>query len=167
MTVIFLFTSCQSSDLEPTENKKEEEAIKGVKQFKSSLAKLSNEVNSRSIDEEPSCKDIELLIEISKNFLGENEISIEELGINDEEMLPVLAMAILDYQKTLIDAPASRTTAGGCVLEALGVKEVINATGKGIAKKVAKAAAKAVLKRAVPYVGWGLFIYDYITCVVE
>lgn len=119
------------------------------------------------MDEEPLQKDVETLVEVSREFLIQNDITSEDLGIEDEEMLAVVAMALLDYQKTVVDQPISRTTVGGCVLEALGVREVVNAAGKGAAKKVAKVAAKAVLKKSIPYVGWGFFIYDFVDCVVE
>ena len=92
-------------------------------------------------------------------------ISKEDLGIEDDEMLPIVAMSLLDYQKTM--SPTSRTTAGGCVLEALGVREVVNSAGKGAAKYITKAVAKAVVKKAIPYIGWGWFAWDYIACVTE
>lgn len=162
-----MFISCQSSEQEYLTQNETLQEIKGVHEFKLALNNLSNDVDSRSLDEDPTDRDIETLIEISRDFLNRNEITCDELEINDDEIIAVIALAILDYQKTELNFTSSRTTAGGCVLEALGVKEVINATGKGVAKKIAKATAKAVLKRAVPYIGWGLFIYDYIACVVE
>jgi hypothetical protein len=27
--------------------------------------------------------------------------------------------------------------------------------------------AKAALKKAIPYVGWGLFVWDYVDCITE
>ncbi len=164
---IFVYVSCQNSEIEPIEEPESALELKGVQEFRTALINLSNGVNSRSFDEEPSQKDIETLVEVSRDFLAQNDITKEDLDIEDDEMLAVVAMALLDYQKTVVDQPVSRTTAGGCVLEALGVREVVNAAGKGAVKKVAKVAAKAVLKKAIPYLGWGLFIYDYVACVVE
>lgn len=163
----FVYVSCQNSEIEPIEEQESSQELKGVQEYRAALINLSNGVNSRSMDEEPSQKDVETLVEVSREFLIQNDITSEDLGIEDEEILAVVAMALLDYQKTVVDQPISRTTAGGCVLEALGVREVVNAVGKGAAKKVAKVAAKAVLKKAIPYVGWGFFIYDYVACVVE
>lgn len=58
----------------------------------------------------------------------------------------------------------TRTTVGGCILQAVGVKEILT---EPTVKLAAKAIGKAVCKKAVLYIGWGLFAIDFVACVVE
>lgn len=141
--------------------------MKGVQEFRIALINLSNGVNSRAIDEGPSQKDIEILVELSREFLAQNDINSEELGIEDEDLLAVVAMVLLDYQKNVVDQLGSRTTAGGCVLEALGIREVVNAAGKGAVKKVVKVTAKALLKKVVPYFVGNYIYLPYLCAMVR
>jgi hypothetical protein len=53
------------------------------------------------------------------------------------------------------------------VLQALGVKEIVETAGKAGAKQVAKVVAKVALKKAIPYLEWAMFAWDYIECVTE
>ncbi len=157
--------SCQNTVEEPVDIPATSQKLEGVEEYRTALIQLSQTSESRNEDEDPSAEDILNLIEYSREFLLLNGISKEDLGIEDDEMLPIVAMSLLDYQKTM--SPTSRTTAGGCVLEALGVREVVNSAGKGAAKYITKAVAKAVVKKAIPYIGWGWFAWDYIACVTE
>lgn len=77
---------------------------------------------------------------------------------DEDELIAVVAMALLGYQQSI--DPESRTTFGGCVIEALGVKEIIFSAGRGATKHEVKAVAKVAIKRAVPWLGWGMFAWD-------
>ena len=79
----------------------------------------------------------------------------------DDPRLAIVAMAIADVDRINNNAAVSRTTFGGCVLEGLGVKGLVNGMGK---KAAAKIIGKFLLKRAIPYIGWALFAYDFIDC---
>lgn len=161
---MFVYTSCQSSDVDPVNNEDITQNLKGVQQFKTSLVQLSQHSLSRSGNEEPTEEDIKNLVEISRIFLEQNEITNEDLDLNEnDELIAVVALFLMDYQKSIANAHYSRTTVGGCLIEALGFKEL--ATGS--LKKIAKTAAKVAVKRMVPYVGWGLFAWDYIECITE
>ena len=59
---IFVYVSCQNSEIEPIEEPESALELKGVQEFRTALINLSNGVNSRSFDEEPSQKDIETLV---------------------------------------------------------------------------------------------------------
>lgn len=166
LTGVITYSSCQSSESEPIENVENSQSLKGVEEFRASLIQLSQKSISRSTDEDPSEKEIEELVNNSRDFLAKNDITNEDLDIEeDDEILAVVAMGLLDYQKTV--NPISRTTTGGCILEALGVKDIVASAGKSAVKYVAKAVANAALKKAIPYVGWGLFAWDFISCVTE
>lgn len=163
---IFVYVSCQSYYVEPVENTEGCNEVRGVQEYRQALIQLTQSSISRSKDGEPTKDDIEQLVEISREFLLENDITTEDLSIDEnDEIIAVIAMALLDYQKSV--APISRTTVGGCVIEALGVREVVKSAGKGATKYVVKAVAKAVVKKAIPYVGWGFFVWDYVACVIE
>lgn len=53
---------------------------------------------------------------------------------------------------------------GSCALNALGLKGLVEG---GFNKATAKYAAKTLLKRAVPYVGWGLAAAEFAWCMYE
>jgi hypothetical protein len=166
LTGVLVYVSCQSSDVEPIECTDDYDEMRGVQEYRQALIQLNQSSMSRSEDEEPTKEDIEQLVEISREFLLQNDITTEDLSIEEnDEIIAVVAMALLDYQKSVTSI--SRTTIGGCVIEALGVKEVVKSVGKGAAKYVAKAIAKAALKKTIPYVGWGLFVWDYVDCITE
>lgn len=84
---IFVYVSCQNSEIEPIEEQESFQELKGVQEYRAALINLSNGVNSRSMDEEPSQKDVETLVEVSREFLFQNDITSEYLGIEDEELL--------------------------------------------------------------------------------
>lgn len=163
---VSIYVSCQNSESEPVVSVENAEEMKGAQEYKQALIQLKSSAMTRSSNEEPSKEDVQELVEISREFLQQNGITGADLNIEEnDEIMAVVAMALLDYQKSI--DPMTRTTAGGCVLEALGVKEIVKSAGKGAVKYVAKAVAKAALKKTIPYVGWGLFVWDYVACVTE
>lgn len=167
LTVGLVYVSCQNSENESDffKNIHDSKEVLGCGDFKKSLLQLSNSSSTRTNSGMPSEEDIKNLVDLSQAFLLQNNITAEDLEIDDEEILVVVAMSLLDYQKIVYSS--TRTTAGGCLIEALGVREVVNSAGKGAVKYVAKAVAKVALKRAIPYVGWGMFAWDFIACVAE
>lgn len=70
-------------------------------------------------------------------------------------------MGLAEY--TITQSVQTKTTPGGCLLQSLGLKDV----GKVAVKQLAKQVGKAVLKKAVPYVGWGLFAIEMACCLTE
>lgn len=169
LTIVAMFgmifcVSCQSSDVDPVDNGDVVEHLNGVQQYRTSLIQLSQGVLSRSENEEPSEEEIKELVEVSRIFLEQNDITNEDLDLNEnDELIAVVALFLMDYQKSIINAKLSRTSPGGCLIEALAIKDL--ATGS--LKQIAKTAAKVAVKRFTPYVGWGLFAWDYISCITE
>lgn len=168
-----IYVSCENSEIEPINNSNCIIDIKGADEFKNSLRDLSGKAISRSGCDDHLAEDIETLIEISHEFLERNEIALEDLNIKngEDEILVIVAMSLLDYQNisesTDNQTYVGRTSPGGCVLQALGVKEIVETAGKAGAKQVAKVVAKVALKKAIPYLGWAMFAWDYIECVTE
>lgn len=141
--------------------------VAGLKTYRAELLKLTQQTYSRSAEMEPTQEDIKKLVEVSTVFLNENNITPQELGLKEgDERIAIVALAILDYQNVVVNSSVSRTTLGGCVLQALGIKEVLDNLGKQAVKKVATVVAKAALKKAVPWIGWGLCAYELIDCAV-
>lgn len=166
LTGMIIYTSCQNVETEPIESYENTQSLTGVENFKTALQHLSQNSITRSNGEEPSEDEIKELATLSRVFLEENNITDEDLeSVRDDEMVTLVALSLLDYDNVV--NPATRTTAGGCVLEALGVKEVVESLGKGATKKVVKVVVKKVVKKAIPYVGWVCFAWDYISCVTE
>lgn len=165
--ISFLTISCLSSNDEPQMQDESDVAIVGTSEYKAALINLHESSMSRS-DDEPTEEEVAALIQLSKDFLKQNDIANEDLGLNnDDEIIPIVAMALLEYQNSIEASYESRTTVSGCIIEAFGIKEIIEQPAKYGAKQVAKIVAKAALKRVIPYVGWTIFAWDFISCVTE
>ncbi len=128
------------------------------------IKQLSQSDSRNSELSEPLEESINDFVALSQDYLELNDIDLSEYFDNDDPRIALVALAIADIDRTLNTTPTSRTTIGGCVLEGLGIKALIEGPGK---KAAAKIIAKALLKRAVPVVGWGLFAYDFIDCMTE
>lgn len=115
---------------------------------------------TRSVkDEEAMVPD---LIESSIKFLNENNISYADFCEDQNDpRIAVIAIGIAEYnlsqkhkqEQLLVDAYS----------QSLGLKGV----GEQSVKAVAKRVGKAVLKKAVPYVGWGVFAVEMAMCIAE
>lgn len=69
----------------------------------------------------------------------------------------------LDYER-LSSTNYTRASIVDCVLRGAGISELF--TSKVLSKRaVMRIIIKAGLKRAAPYVGWGLFICDTAACL--
>lgn len=135
--------------------------IVGNDKYVSSVKLILNNTPTRGIQQDEAM--LPDLIKSSKSFLLENGISYSDYFKDPEDpRIAVLALGMAEYAKTS-SSSLTRTSLGGCVLEAVGVKDL----GKAGAKAIAKRIGKAVLKRAVPYVGWGLFAIDMAMCLAD
>lgn len=122
-----VYVSCQNVSDEPV--KATYGRFIGEDNYKSTLVSLSKRTRMGDANSTPSKEDVEELINASRIFLIENDITCEELGISEnDELVSIVAMAMLDYEKVYLNN--TRTTAGGCVIEALSVKEVVTALEK-------------------------------------
>lgn len=94
------------------------------------------------------------LIDNCINFLNKNNIFYTDFCENtNDPRIAVITIGIAEYNLSL--KVQTRTTIGGCLLQSLGLK--------GVGKQF----GKAVLKKAVPYVGWGLFAVETAMCITE
>lgn len=171
VSMLTLSTACDSKDSDTpsiVETETDSEPITGTEAYIHMLSnlKVSEASQSRSIDDESEVSDetIQSLISISQEYLAINDIDMSDIFDQDDPRLAIVAMAIADVDRLSNNTVVTRTTFGGCVLEGLGVKGLVNGMGK---KAAAKAIGKLLLKRAIPYIGWGLFAYDFIDCMVE
>lgn len=97
----------------------------------------------------------------SKNYLEENGYDFREDFTENDPRIIWVATGLAEYDKLYLHA--TKTTVGGCVLQAIGVTEIVKSGGK----KLVKAIAKQALKKAIPYVGAALVAVDFIACVTE
>lgn len=170
LLLLTLNTACDSNSVDfPSINVEEDsEPIKGTTSYiqKLSNIKATEEFRSRSSVDEEEVSDVAIqsLVNISHDYLHANNIDMSDMFESDDPRIAIVAMAIADIDKTLDNSSVTRTSIGGCVLEGLGVRGLVNGLGK---KAAAKAIGKLLLKRAIPYVGWGLFAYDFIDCMTE
>lgn len=164
--IVVLFISC-STNIDDADNK--QVRYNGTNLFISKLlgeisasSKLrsSNEVTENSED---NIITEDYLIENSKIYLAENDIDYTEFFEDPTDpRISILAMGIAEYDIIYL-SEASTETPGTCVLQALGVKGLTNLGIKAIAKKI----GKAIVKKAIPYVGWGLFSVELAYCLYQ
>lgn len=156
----FIVTSCSSEDstLETSSDKIE---IKGVPTYISKIGEIVKHEETRSVTEEQT-ETVPLLVKESIDFLQLNDIDYKEFFTdNSDPRIAVYAIAIAELQKAETLQPTTRTTFGGCVLEGLGIR------GLASGKVAVKVIGKVLIKRAIPYVGWGLFAIDMAMCLTE
>lgn len=154
------FSSCQSDNVVATEMVENEECV-GTQEFISDLRIIVNDpTRGYSEDVEAMLPEI---IESSIKYLEVNGISYTEFYEDrTDPRIAIIAMGIAEYFKQ--DFSETRGSLGSCVLAAVGIQELT--TKKGV-KVLAKAIGKAVAKKAIPYVGWGVFAGELVWCLVE
>lgn len=163
LLLIFAATSCSSEYSIPELSSVESDTmeIKGVPTYISKIGEIVKHEETRSVTEEQT-ETVPSLIKASIDFLHVNNIDYKEFFNNDSDpRIVVYAIAIVELQKTETMQPTTRTSLGGCVLEGLGIRGL--ATGKAAVKAIGKVLAK----RAIPYIGWGLFAIDMAMCLAE
>lgn len=157
---VFNFSACSSNEeMENVPVKSKEQCI-GTEKFITNLKSILSSRPIRGIENEEAM--VPELIESSIDFLNKNGISYEDFCQDkNDPRIAIIAMGIAEY--TISETVQARTTVGGCLLQSLGLKGV----GEQSVKKIAKQVGKAVLKKAVPYVGWGLFAVEMAMCITE
>lgn len=95
-------------------------------------------------------------------FLLENGIESSEIEMLDDGHMAYIGLMLIDYDK---QKPSTRASAGECVLRGAGLGEL--AKDHVLSKKaVMRMLIKAGAKRAVPYIGWGLFVGETAACLM-
>lgn len=170
--------SCSSSDdfNKQEANTDAQEEIVGFEQFKKHTSPIISQLAEKSFDFNTSTTrslqaDNDTLKSLSDNLAREtseliklNDFDISEfLDVDDSEYrLAYLGLLLLDYER-INTQNTTRASIGDCILRAAGVGELV---GKAVGKRtVMKILIKASLKRAVPYLGWGLAIGEGAACL--
>lgn len=160
LLTLFVGVSCSSEDSSP-EIFSDKTEIKGVPTYIAKIGEIVKHEETRSVAEEQT-EIVPLLVKESIDFLRLNDIDYKEFFNDDSDpRIAVYAIAIAELQKSETVQPKTRTTVGGCVLEGLGVRGLVSG------KAAVKAIGKVLVKRAIPYVGWGLFAIDMAMCLAE
>lgn len=134
--------------------------------FKTRVASDENfmyDLGTRADTDELPAEVIEVLDVLSAEtfaLLEANEIDLSEFKGKDDLRLAVVGLALLELDEDMI---STRTSVGGCVLQAMGLDALLK---KGAKKAAAKLVAKAVLK-SIPYVGTAIVAVDFIWCMVD
>ena len=154
------FSACSSNDEIENTPINDKKLCVGTEEFITSLKSIVSSSPTRSVkDEEAMVPDV---IESSIQFLNEQNTSYADFCEDQNDpRIAVIAIGIAEYN--LSQKAQTRTTVGGCLLQSLGLKGV----GEQSVKAVAKRVGKAVLKKAVPYVGWGVFAVEMAMCIAE
>ncbi len=176
--VSYFFLSSCSSNEDLNQMSEDSQVVKeflGMNQFKkdvtpilkdlSEKASNYNTVNTKALESDNKTIDrsVQELIVYSRNMLQENGVDVDSMFIDkNDPRIAMAGLAMMDYQKTA-NQISTRSTIGGCVLEAIGVRNLF----KSGVKRAAKQIAKLALEKAVPYVGWGLTIADFAMCMTD
>lgn len=126
------------------------------------------QTKSESFDYTASSQEYIDLYNNSLDYLKIMGIDIDDLAqlsvVELDSRVIITALAISNYYEVYVYT--TKASVGGCLLDALGLKALLEGgAGKIIAKKIAKQAAKKVLTKMVPYVGWGIAAYDFSDCM--
>lgn len=157
----FVCISCSSTEDNILETPSDKTEIKGVPAYISKIGEIVKQEETRSVNEDQT-ETVPLLIKGSINFLQLNDIDYKEFFSNDSDpRIAVYAIAIAELQKAETTQLTTRTSIGGCVLEGLGVRGLVSG------RAAVKAIGKVLVKRAIPYVGWGLFAIDMAMCLAD
>ncbi|MCQ2167429.1 MAG: hypothetical protein MJY69_02010 [Bacteroidales bacterium] len=150
-------------DLESIESS---EAVVGTSDYIAQLATLAPTLTkSGELSEEDARIMIAPLLAESIKYLADNGYDcLEDFETLEDPRITWVAMGLAELD---LDVPETKSTVGGCVLQAIGLDAALE---KGLAKKavkktIKKIATKAVAK-AIPYVGEVLIAADFVYCLV-
>ena len=170
-TIQFLFVTIASALLisacnvqtPETVQEPEQVAIVGTDRFIASLSSTTHLLTkSGEITEEEARAMIEPIMILSKAYLEANQYDFnEDFDDADDPRIAWVALALAEYDN--LYGIATKTSVGGCVLQAIGVAGLLEKGGK----KLVKALAKQALKKAVPYVGAALLVGDFVWCMLD
>lgn len=105
------------------------------------------------------------LLAESIKYLADNGYDcLEDFETLEDPRITWVAMGLAELD---LAVPETRTTVGGCVLQAIGLDAALEKglTKKAVKKAIKKIAAKSVA-RAIPYVGEVLIAVDFVYCIV-
>ena len=179
MVVSFGLSSCSNEFVEMDgldENAVQEDLI-GMDEFESKaylvleelscLAQNYDMTSTRAMEASNDSIDrlVDELIIYSIDAFSKNGVDVvAEFGSDKDPRIALCGMGLIEYQS--LSQVTTRASLGGCVLEGLGLRELLN---KKVLSKtsVKRVLIKAGLKKAVPYLGWGLAIADFANCMVR
>ena len=139
--------------------------IIGTQDYVAGLNSVLKDGLTKSVNDQEDTIVPELLL-LSKEYLNNNNIDYcEFFGDSEDDRIIVFALALAEYNKIVYYNSITRTTVGGCVLQAMGLRALVQ--GKGITRAAIISLGKAIAKKAVPYLGWGLFAIDMAMCIAE
>lgn len=166
-SILMLFavglSSCNNDESVETEKVETEECV-GTQEFISDLrAIVKDQTRGSSENIEALLPEI---IEASIKYLEANGVSYTEFYEDrTDPRIAVIAMGTAEYFKQ--DFSATRGSLGTCVLAGLGITDFYEAKVKGGARAIVKAIGKNVAKKAIPAVGWGIFVGEVAWCLAE
>lgn len=111
------------------------------------------------------------LVKYSSEYLKQNEFDYTVFFEDGDPRIAIVAMSLSKYDRLTSASINFRNRVvtrgvGGCVLEAIGIRSLLDGSIKRLgAKYAAKVISKKVLSRAVPYIGWGLATVDFANCM--
>lgn len=131
----------------------EEYAIKGTSRFLSNVPTTSPFLTKYG----------EITEEEARSFM--TPLFSEDFDSEDDPRIAWVAFGLAEYD--LHYCNATKTSIGGCVLQAIGVAGLLDKYKEKAVKVLVMAIAKEVAKKIVPYVGAAVTVGVFIWCMVD
>jgi len=164
---LLCFLSSCTDKQDPKPMLGEEYAIKGTSRFLSNVPTTSPFLTKYGeITEDEARSFMTPILEASYIYLADNGYDFsEDFDSEDDPRIAWVAFGLAEYD--LHYCNATKTSIGGCVLQAIGVAGLVDKYKEKAVKVLVKAIAKEVAKKIVPYVGAAITVGDFIWCMVD
>lgn len=121
---------------------------------------------SGEITEEEAKEFMMPIMDASLIYLKDNGYDInDDFDSADDPRIAWVAFGLAEYDK--LNSLATKTSLGGCVLQAIGIAGLLEKYKEKAIKTLVKIIAKEVAKKAVPYIGAAITVGDFIWCMLD
>lgn len=121
-----------------------------------------------NLDDTGDSFEYDLLLKASKQYLEGQGLDLKSedfKGMLEKDHRYIVIAIMLSVNENKGKRPVLRVIE--CIADGLGVKEIVVGGGKVATKVIAQKVAKKVIGRLIPYVGWGMFAYEFADCITK
>lgn len=166
---VLSFQSCSSNNERYNIDTEEIIKLKGTKSYIVQLGNIvKNKKSTRNLELEQDKNlhpEIPSLLTASIRYLELNNIDYEEFFEDKNDVRIIIFAECVAELQWLSASVETRTSLGGCILEAIGLNAVLKK--KAVTKVALKQVGKAILKKSIPYAGWAILAVDMAWCLYK
>jgi len=166
IAVLCFLSGCTEKQI-PDPMVDEQFAIKGTSLFYSMVQSSSPFLTkSGEISEDEARAFMKPIMEAAHIYLADNGYDFtEDFDSEDDPRIAWVAFGLAEYD--MLYCNATKTSLGGCVLQAIGVAGLLDNYKEKAVKALVKIIAKEAAKKIVPYVGAAITVGDFIWCMMD